>query len=765
VLLAAALAASLLAGCASRHRGGGELPRTRIASRGAPSDGAHASFVRARRLVGLGRIDEAARVLERLVDAAPHYIPAHRLYQDVLSDSVSAWEVRRRYADRLRAEPDDADALYLAARIEPDRERQSALFAAALDSDSMHPWAYVGRALVHLRNGELDAAAGSAVIASELAPHLSLPWVFLGRMSLSRGDPTSALASFDAAISRDPRDVRAHVGRIAAARDLGDSAAASVAALAALRLAPGDRRVISVVSDELVGAAAPVVVRDALDITTAALSDVGVRWPVSVLRARLRLSLGDASGAWAESRTAARDGAGHADVARIQRRAGIRAGTYGAAVSGFLARAPEALSDSENLYAARWRTLLRRSCAADANATPRTLLGLGEALLAVGWRSEARVVLARAGAFVDRDADDQCRVARRAAGRRMAAATAFDHFLDDVRRIGRALRLAARSGDHDAGVEDVLAVIGSASRRRLGRDVTEGALVRSYPFLGEFAASVTSTGAFADELDARGLLLMVGRRRGEGPRVVVGRIQLVRANAASVVRGEELTFDECWIETAGLPPELAGMGGGLAGLTIDRFVILRLDTVLRGAVLPASGLSLVSRAATTRGDLLALDTPSAVARRIEAQLDSEGRLSDALLASVRRHELGHVLDAHEMLPVARPPWRGLWLVLRHGFDGRAVEAHLEARAAVTALAESDSPRAALAALLAFLPNTAGSTAHAEGYLGAVRRAVRIVADDPDAFPTVDRNFNIAQQLDRLSPAEARELGRRLLRYF
>ena len=224
-------------------------------------------------------------------------------------------------------------------------------------------------------------------------------------------------------------------------------------------------------------------------------------------------------------------------------------------------------------------------------------------------------------------------------------------------------------------------------------------------------------------------------------------------------------FDECWIETAGLPPELSGLGGGLAGLTIDRFVILQMDTLLRGAAPLISGLRVVPRPATTRADQLALDTPSAVARRIEADLASEGRLSEALLASVRTHELGHVLDAREMLPVLSPPWHGFWLALRHGFDARAVEATLEARAAVTALAESDAPRASLASLLAFLPDTAGGTAHVQGYLEAVRLAVRIVADDPHAFPSVDRRFNIAQQLDRLSAAEARELGRRLLRHF
>jgi tetratricopeptide (TPR) repeat protein len=296
-------------------------------------------------------------VLERVTDDAPHFIPAHRLYQDLLVESAADWRVRTRYAALLAENPEDADAHYLAARIEPDRERQAELFEAASELDPMHPWARVGNALVDLRAGDLEEAAGSAYLSSVLAPSLALPWEFLGQMGLSRGDPGAALEWFDEAIARDPRSVRAHLGRASAARDNGDRAGAAVAALSALRLGPGDRRVIAAVTEELAGSAPPSVVRDALDVTTAALGDVAERWPVSLLRARLRLALGDAAGAHAEARSALRTGAGHADVARVSRRASIRAERYAAAVSEFLEGAPAELLRSDNLYGGRWRDL------------------------------------------------------------------------------------------------------------------------------------------------------------------------------------------------------------------------------------------------------------------------------------------------------------------------------------------------------------------------------------------------------------------------
>ncbi len=719
-------------------------------------------------MVGLGRVAEAARTLTRLVDAAPGYIEAQRLYQDLLVDSELDWVVRSRYAARLLEAPDDADALYLAARIEPDRERQSELFAAAVERNPMHAWARVGVALGQLRAGEPESAAGSAFIAAVMAPAHAQPWLFLGQMQLAGGAPSEAMESLDKALLLDPRSVSAQLGRVVAARELGDAAGASLAALAALRLAPGDRRVIAVASRQLTGNAPPVVVRDALDVTTAALGDVAERWPISVLRARLRLALGDAEGARAEALVAAGGGAGQADVARVARRASIRSQRYSDAVEEFLARAPQALLGDDNLYAERWETLRASARRAQRDGGPANLLQLAESLLSVGWRAEARVVLVRASASVRASGTawsaEQNGLAREA-GRRLARVLAFDNFLVDLAEVARNLRSAARRKQRDTTVREVLDVIGAASERRLGHDITDGATVRSYPFLGEFAASITSGAAFAAEFDRRGLLMVIGRRRGGAPTVMLGRVQLARADASARVRGVDLTFDECWIEAAGLPLELAGLGGGLAGLTIDRFVILQLDTVLSGPGRRRIGLSVVPRPAATASERLALDTPSAVARRIAERAVLGGRDSDAVLASVRTHELGHVFDAREMLPILRPPWRGFWLALRCGFDGAAVEASLEARAAITALAESDAPLVALASLLAFLPDTTGSTAHVEGYIGAVRLAVRIVDEAPEAFPTIDRNFNIIQQFDRLSPAEARDLGQRLLREF
>ena len=732
--------------------------RRDVAARASEPAAAAQDLAAARRILGRGASGAAVIALQDLVRREPRYLPAHRLLQDLLIDSPSDWDVRRRYT--WSATSTDADAAYLAARIEPDRTRQAELFERALELDPEHPWARVGRALTFLRSGEPVRAESEALAATRLAPRLAMPWLFLGSLHLSQADPNAAFEAYAEAVARDPVEVRGRLGLVSAAREAGNRAAAADAALAALRLAPGDSLVLSMAGEALVDAGVPRTLRAACDVTEAALQDVDRSVALHVLRARLLLASGDAEGSLAACDRAASQGAGHADVARVRRRAAVQLGMYERAVRGFLATAPPGLLDTDSLYAPRWRALVAAAAEADRTRSGAELLALAEALGAVGWRAESAVVFARSEASADASLHSDDTVRRRAA-RRAGEERSFDRFVDDVAIISRALRNAARRGEDVADVADVLAVIAGASRRRLGRDITAGARVRSYPFLGEFAVSVGSEGAFAREFDSRGLLLLVGRRRGDGTRIVVGRLQMVQAGARSEVVGTELTFDECWLETAGLPRDLAGLGGGLAGLTMDRLVMIQLDAVLRG---PAAEMDipLVPRAAADRNDRVALDTPSAVAARIEARLAAEGRLSADTLETVRRHELGHVLDAQRMLPVFAPPWRALGLVISHGFDGAAVEAHLEARAAVVALADGAAPHAALASLLGFLPETDGATAHAKGYVDVVRRMVEEIESDPEAFPTIRRDQNILQQMGQLSADEAQELGRRVL---
>ena len=254
----------------------------------------------------------------------------------------------------------------------------------------------------------------------------------------------------------------------------------------------------------------------------------------------------------------------------------------------------------------------------------------------------------------------------------------------------------------------------------------------------------------------------MGDRRGAGVQIVLGRVSAVFADLPATVLGDDLTYDEVWIDSRGLAPELAGLRSAVAGLTLDRLVILQQDAILRAPVPLDPALTLVPRPAATRADLFATDTPSAVSHRIEARLAAEGGVDEVLVDTVRRHELGHVRDARRLLPIGHHPLRGARAVRHVGVltDGRRGAPRGAGRDHCGSSTRDDA-RAALSALLAFLPDTKGRNAHTAGYREAIDLAVRIIASDPEAFPSIRLDHNVVQQLDRLTSDEARELGRRL----
>jgi hypothetical protein len=410
---------------------------------------------------------------------------------------------------------------------------------------------------------------------------------------------------------------------------------------------------------------------------------------------------------------------------------------------------PEALA-AENLYARRWERL--GNCLDAELGDALSLVRLAEAMASVGWLAESRAVLVAARARAQGDE----RIASRA-----AAELAFGVFVADLGWIGRESRDEGRRRPGLPTVEGLLSRVGGSSLARLGADAARGAIVRSYPLLGTFALSVASGGAFETEFGVHGLSCLLGARSGGSAELVLGRIVVLRQSTGDRVLGEPVACDECWVESDGLPPDAGGLRRGLAGLTLDRFVTLQLDTIRRAPRPPDHGLPFVRRRASTPEDRRSLDTPSDVAARIEERLAREGRLDGAAIDAVRHHELVHVADAARMLPFSSHPLAALGFVISHGLSAEAAERSLEARAQVFSMTAAREPRLALASLLAFLPAREGETPHAAAYRDAAQAAVDVILDDPSAFPSIDISYNVLQQMDVLDDDEVRELGRRL----
>jgi tetratricopeptide (TPR) repeat protein len=713
-------------------------------------EAAAAAYAQARRLAGLGRTADAYASVSAALDADPGFIEANRLLQDLLARTTADWWLHDRYTRRLAERPGDADSSYYLARIEPDPDRQLALFTQAVKADPLHPYATLGRAVALARRGDVRAALTLTRRAAELAPWLSLPWLWLGAESMKRGETGAALRFFGAARDRAADDPRAWIGLSDAEDALGQRERASRSALEALRLAPGDESTAAPAVETLAREGVPVDLAAALDAIAAAERDGAPRVLTSVFRGRLLAALGRSADSAQAFEEAMRSGASPEEVAEPLRLARTLEGRFRDAVLGSRAAMPPEAFAADDLYAPRWERL---RAAAETNLTgARRLLELAEAMASVGWLGESRAVLVAARAAAPGDPV----VAARA-----AEETAFAAFVEDLGRIAREARDAGRAGTARPSVSDLLARVSEASQRRLGFDAADGAVVRNYPFLGEFAVSTVSGGAFETTFGSHGLLCLVGARSGAPAELVLGRLVVVRASTREAVMGEPISCDECWIESEGLPRDAAGLSRGLAGLTLDRLVVLQLDAIRRSVRPPEAGLPFLAREAPTAADRRSLDSPSDVAARIEASVAARGRAEGATLDAVRRHELVHVYDAARLLPLTAHPFAAARFAIAHGLDGAATERALECRAQALSIAAAREPRVSLAALLAFLPAREGETPHTAAYCEAAQIAVDLVLADPASFPSIDPSFNVLQQMDRLTDDEVRELGRRL----
>ncbi|MCE9634167.1 MAG: hypothetical protein K8T90_00550 [Planctomycetes bacterium] len=729
-------------------------PRPRI------EEGAARGIAAARRLAALGRRGEAFSRLTQVLSAYPGALEAERALQDVLAGSRSDAWLRRRAERRLRAEPGSADANYLAARIEPSRVRQAMLFDRALAVDPGHPWARLGRAITLDRTGRFDAAIGEAWRVAAGAPWLDLPWTYLGQTALSRGAPDAAERFLLEAVARGADDPRPWIALASVYDDLDQGADASRAALEAFRRAPGDAGItwgLGRILERLgTGPDVEAVLRAADDVR----SECARTAALDVFRGRILVSVGRFEEARSALLDAQRDGASPGDVAVPLRRARIGAARVQEAVDCYLADLPGDVTDVADTRAPAWSELVAAGSAwrdNDAAAAVR----LAAALRSVGWLDELRIVLTRARSQFPEDAE---------LAQLSAESDAFALFLEELGAYARELRRLHRRGV-TVPLDDLVGRIREISIARLGRDVSDGIRVTSYPFIGAFASSDTSAGAFHDVFVEHGLLAVAGERSGRGAELLLGRVVSDRPDRQAVVLGEPVVCDEHWIESDGLPDGLAGLRSGMAGLTLDRLVLLQLDVIRHLPPEDDPDIPYLALDAGADGPgeadvddaLRSVATPSGVAVRIDRAVAARDPTGALALDAVLRHELVHVLDAARMLPPWRHMFRVLAFVAGHGFDGAAIESALEAHAAVGSIVDADEPRAALESLLAFLPAEAGDTAHVSGYHRAVAVAIDEIVSDPLSFQSIDLRWNVLQQMDRLTADEVRELGRRVLR--
>jgi hypothetical protein len=137
-------------------------------------------------------------------------------------------------------------------------------------------------------------------------------------------------------------------------------------------------------------------------------------------------------------------------------------------------------------------------------------------------------------------------------------------------------------------------------------------------------------------------------------------------------------------------------------------------------------------------------------------------LLQRLFELVSLHERAHLADAAEFLPVFRKPFAVLGFLFAAGFSSAEVEARLELRAELSALAAAEEADFVLSHIVSYALG-GRSGAHARGFRTLLERFLAHLETHLEEYPTLDPGSYLLQQLHRLSNDEIRRVARELAR--
>jgi hypothetical protein len=258
------------------------------------------------------------------------------------------------------------------------------------------------------------------------------------------------------------------------------------------------------------------------------------------------------------------------------------------------------------------------------------------------------------------------------------------------------------------------------SREILGEDVVGEPRIFSIPFVGSIVDPFSE--GLPQFFARHNRHLVLGQRLGlPAEAMLLTRLSLrdleEDPDVPVPIRAREVVGEDRIIQA-----RTSLVGGDIAGVAlIDNFVV-DMDAVRdwAGALLRMRAIGREDGLALLRDPVPELDDP------VEP-LDSEWRLAllspvednaleEAVLDVIRWHERAHLSDTFYFLPPEANLWRVLGLLMRNGFRATSVEADLEARAELAALAKSRHTRLVLAHIAGFCgQRLEGFSAHASGF--------------------------------------------------
>ena len=699
-----ALVVLLLAACQIRDPG---LPPARVGGLPWGEHPADRLAWSARQDVEHGKPQRALAQLATILAEQPDHVDANRLRQDLLRERGRRGRLLIEAEAAVRDRPSDGHAHYLLARILDNPEAKMAGFrrAAELSPGSLWPWL----GLAHTMRA-VDLPRSLQIYEQLFASAQQHPVVAIAYASALRSAQRwEQAASVYESMRKDPRMPGvAEIGlaQVAIARE--ERADAWTHLMRALRIRPFDPSVQAMVYVWLNSKASPDQANQVIDL----LREDGDRW----------LDFGASGGAAVMSEILGKDGQVQAARTVIERRLAERKtpalrrayrqllvslGEVDAFLAELADQIPTHVVDVEtNQLRGRWLRLLQGPWYAGAFADIAQTADLLAALRDVGLLAEVELLCEEA--IIRFPANAELWAERQDEVRREMA------FEAGLRRL---LYQGYQARD-TANLASVVASIRELSQRVLGKDVVGSSPQFSVPLVGEMLDPFT--GGLAEHLARFNRHLVLGRRSGgtaEG-------LLFTRLSVAElpVVERQQLA-SRCY-EVVGIDREIKSLGGvfgsDLAGVALLNHFFIDHDAVVDWA------LGLKDRRQIARQDNLALMADPVPADVGLAPLDAAWRLavvskvSDddleaAVLDTIRDHERRHLVDSLHYMPIEDNLLRGAGLIFQFGLSPASIEAEMERRAELAALALSPHTELVLAHIVDFYGDPPLSSPHHEGF--------------------------------------------------
>lgn len=710
-----------------------------------------AQIAAAREWFERGEAVQALAAIDALAARGVAAVDLQRLRQDVLRQRGRLGFVRSEAQSLVAAQPTSAMALYLLGRVSTGNAMADA-FARATELAPASVWPWLGQAFA-CRDADPQASLAIYERLYRASDRLPVVAVAYANALRSQGQLREAIAVYEA-LTRNPET--AGVGQLGLAQcqfALGGTADRQRgwnALLAAVERRPFDPGVHAVVREVLRLGLGDDQIEQLVDVLRAQperMRDFARGNGVEVLCTLLQRS----QPVHAALRELEGATVGRPALRRLQRRLLLQAGDVRAFLVGLADDLPaEVLADESNQVRATWRSLLDGIWStADPLGTREAAVGLVAALRDAGLLLEAEIA------------------AELARGRQPSAASELIALRDEVRRelaFEGALRRAIYDGYAAPGggdLDGLLLHVRSLSLSILGVDVVGDVPRFQVPLVGEMIDPFEA--GLGRHLARYNRHLALGRRAGGA----VEGLLMTRLSVRDLPDDPSLPLPGRCREVVGFDrtvKSLSGvLGGDLAGVALLHHFLVDHDAVVEWAAAIADRRRIAAAdGQAVLGDPVPVDTapldPLDVSWRLAAMSPGEDKqLEAAVLEVIRIHERRHLVDSFHYLPFESNLWRGLGLLLRHGLSPMAIEAEMERRAELAALAGCREPGIVLAHIAEFTggddasPHARGFTQLAVDLIGALER---------EGVPADAARIC---QWHRLEPGVVRRAAERLLR--